>query len=149
MARVSFGKGSKHTPEARAKMSAARRGVPKSDEWKAKIAAANRGQKRTPRFPKVCPCGLEFLATQKHAVYCSRKCGRAARGHGLVHAPEYAHFPRACAICSTTATLVGDHDHATGEPRGVLCRNCNLAIGYMADDPERLVAAARYLGATA
>lgn len=33
-----------------------------------------------------------------------------------------------CAICQTPLTLAGsclDHDHYTGQIRGVLCRNCN------------------------
>ena len=38
--------GLRHSAAARAKMSAVRRGVPKSPEWRAKIAASNRGQPR-------------------------------------------------------------------------------------------------------
>lgn len=38
-----------------------------------------------------------------------------------------------------------DHDHATGEFRGWLCRSCNLGIGHFKDDPLLLEAAAAYL----
>jgi hypothetical protein len=51
-----------------------------------------------------------------------------------------------CAICELITTrLVIDHDHNTGEVRGLLCTNCNFAIGNLQDDPGRCLAAAAYL----
>lgn len=53
-----------------------------------------------------------------------------------------------CAICgreSQKGNLHVDHDHDTGKVRGLLCRNCNLALGLMDDDRRRLGAAIRYL----
>lgn len=50
-----------------------------------------------------------------------------------------------CKICGSTKLLRIDHDHATGEIRGVLCHNCNVALGLMGDSPDRLRDAARYL----
>jgi hypothetical protein len=38
-----------------------------------------------------------------------------------------------------------DHNHETGQVRGLLCDCCNLGIGYMQDDPDILMAAARYV----
>lgn len=38
-----------------------------------------------------------------------------------------------------------DHDHGTGEARGLLCQWCNVALGNMGDDPERVRNLARYL----
>jgi len=54
-----------------------------------------------------------------------------------------------CAICFRAVPLAYDHDHATGEGRGLLCADCNRAIGLMQDSPERFRAAADYLGRTA
>lgn len=55
----------------------------------------------------------------------------------------------ACAICKkpcpTGRRLAVDHDHKTGAVRGLLCHSCNLGIGKLGDDPERLLAAAKYL----
>lgn len=38
-----------------------------------------------------------------------------------------------------------DHDHKTKRIRGVLCANCNLAIGLLNDDPPVLSRAIEYL----
>jgi hypothetical protein len=54
-----------------------------------------------------------------------------------------------CAICRTSdfgkQGPCGDHDHATGLMRGVLCSVCNLALGLFRDSPERLLSAVTYL----
>ena len=41
--------------------------------------------------------------------------------------------------------LVVDHDHATGEVRGLLCVPCNGGIGLLRDNPEVLRSALKYL----
>lgn len=38
-----------------------------------------------------------------------------------------------------------DHDHNTGQLRGVLCRRCNMALGLFDDSLIRIKAAAEYL----
>ncbi len=61
-----------------------------------------------------------------------------------------------CAICGNAEkrrdkwtgqvlSLSVDHDHRTGMARGVVCHNCNVAIGYFEDDPERMRRAIVYL----
>ena len=54
-----------------------------------------------------------------------------------------------CAICCRPAvggkSLCVDHDHSTGKVRGLLCNNCNMAVGYLADDPLRGESLAAYL----
>jgi hypothetical protein len=59
-----------------------------------------------------------------------------------------------CAICAQPETalrkgkvlpLCVDHNHRTGENRGLLCTACNIGIGSLAESPERLRAAIAYL----
>lgn len=58
-----------------------------------------------------------------------------------------------CAICMrefdlsgpTRKDVVVDHDHTTGEVRGLLCQHCNVGIGMLGDDADRIMSAAAYL----
>jgi len=54
-----------------------------------------------------------------------------------------------CAICQESASLHLDHCHATGKVRGLLCPNCNKALGLFKDQRSRLLAAADYVGGAA
>jgi hypothetical protein len=54
-----------------------------------------------------------------------------------------------CALCDAAPTpgisLHVDHDHGTGEIRGLLCMRCNNALGLFREDPHLLRRAARYV----
>jgi hypothetical protein len=55
-----------------------------------------------------------------------------------------------CAICGTSESdspkrFAVDHNHETGEVRGVLCSSCNLGLGNFGDKPENLASAVKYL----
>jgi hypothetical protein len=59
----------------------------------------------------------------------------------LCHLPEYKVHP----LTGKTFALPVDHNHETGEVRGLLCTNCNSGIGLLGDDPERMLAVVEYL----
>lgn len=55
-----------------------------------------------------------------------------------------------CAVCGSDDETIGghlhvDHDHETGDIRGLLCSNCNTGLGLLQDSPEVLQSAVRYL----
>lgn len=52
---------------------------------------------------------------------------------------------RECVICGTEDNLVVDHDHVTGQVRGILCNHCNRGLGHFRDDPQLLEFARMYL----
>ncbi len=58
-----------------------------------------------------------------------------------------------CALCTSPPTpgisLHVDHDHGTGEIRGLLCVRCNNAIGLLRENPDLMRRAARYVTADA
>lgn len=53
-----------------------------------------------------------------------------------------------CAICNRPPgkrALAFDHDHETGQARGLLCFSCNAGLGQFQDSAQLLVTAALYL----
>lgn len=55
-----------------------------------------------------------------------------------------------CAICGKHQSEMNkaihvDHDHVTGEIRGLLCDKCNFGLGMFKDDPELMIKAANYI----
>jgi hypothetical protein len=55
-----------------------------------------------------------------------------------------------CAICQSPPRfgrkhLDVDHDHSTGDIRGLLCSPCNTALGLLGEDPSRVIRLASYL----
>ena len=53
-----------------------------------------------------------------------------------------------CAICNSLPNkqhLSVDHDHATGQIRGLLCQSCNRMLGYGQDNSAILQAGVNYL----
>lgn len=57
-----------------------------------------------------------------------------------------------CAVCggvqSNGRRLAIDHNHETGEVRGLLCDSCNHGLGNFRDDPHLMKTAIKYLRRT-
>ena len=91
---------------------------------------------------------------QKYVERCRRK---DLKRHGMTqeqYAAKMAEQDYLCAICrlphgrslcGRSKDLAIDHDHDTGQLRGLLCDDCNLGLGLFRDDPQRLMNAAIYI----
>jgi hypothetical protein len=50
-----------------------------------------------------------------------------------------------CLVCHEAAKLVVDHDHTTGEIRGLLCVTCNMLLGVIEGHPALVPSLFDYL----
>ncbi len=66
----------------------------------------------------------QFVKMYMNQGFCCKLCGKPFGGYGDAFI---------------------DHDHATGKIRGLLHERCNIAIGFLRDDPEVARKAAKYL----
>lgn len=117
---------------------------------------------------KCCCCGEEKLASKfpksisssdglrNYCTTCKRersKDARLQRQYGIT-IQEYKDILSSqnmrCACCGTKKCSAGlpfcvDHDHNTGEVRGLLCQACNTSIGKLGDTIEGVRKALDYL----
>lgn len=99
-------------------------------------------------------CDSRFQPSTVNSRYCSSRCAQkvsALRKFGL-SVGGWREMVRAsdgrCASCGNDFGSQGhhiDHCHETGRVRGLLCHNCNLALGHTKDDPGRQFALSVYL----
>lgn len=67
-----------------------------------------------------------------------------ARNYGLTVPEMNALLAKPCAICGAPSQDI-DHDHTANRARAALCHPCNVGIGMLGDDANRLLSAAAYL----
>ena len=104
--------------------------------------------------------GKEKRPYTRHANQASFMRHKSARNYGIT-GEQFNEMLEGqngvCAICERpeTTTRMGklrplciDHNHKTGKIRGLLCSNCNQALGKFKDNPETLMRAAKYLNGT-
>lgn len=110
----------------------------KTREWYAENREYVRAQEKHKK-PETRAYMRESLLQRKYGISSSEYDELLAAQDGV------------CAICkldnrdSRGRSMPVDHDHETGEVRGVLCDHCNRALGLLGDNPEVLRAAADYL----
>ncbi|WP_338703524.1 endonuclease VII domain-containing protein [Streptomyces sp. Q6] len=90
--------------------------------------------------------GLPTRCTTRRAI--RGRQGHLKRHYDLTEADRdemIASQVGVCVICRKAPAVHVDHCHETGRVRGVLCFNCNSAIGKLGDDPGAVRRAADYL----
>lgn len=128
--------------------------------------AADSERRRRENAKRVCAgCGASLAGRRADTKWCSMSC--ANRGpsrkavkrranlkgkYGLTQDQFNALLRKQnglCALCRAeqpgTRDWSVDHDHITGQVRGLLCSRCNTGLGQFRDDPELLTRAARYV----
>jgi len=109
-------------------------------------------------------CSAVFRPASPSQLYCSDSCaadGKTSayllRSYGITYG-QYKDMldsqDHKCKLCSGEGfvmkdchaiKLVVDHCHKDGHVRGLLCHNCNRALGLMQDSVESLERAINYL----
>ena len=98
---------------------------------------------------------LWIRARQTNAPWKSQNYAR----YGVTIAEVQALFESQhglCAVCGNPETCISkrtgkpkmlhlDHDHKTGKVRGLLCQDCNMALGHMREDVKRIEALLDYV----
>lgn len=122
--------------------------------WKHRLAAVNLDERTA-----ICSvCGPTKIKVRKRPNRIERICmtrvdaerGLPVSRHVRITRSEYderliAQSGR-CAVCATPMQKpCVDHDHRTGEVRGLLCASCNTMLGHAKDSILILGAAIDYL----
>lgn len=113
--------------------------------------------------------GMSLRRADNHCIECDAVLHKENRGKTNFHSRQraswkyqginvtpveynelFAQQNGCCAICgrhqsNLTKRLAVDHNHITGEIRGLLCHKCNQGIGLLQDDYDLLIKAAKYL----
>lgn len=98
----------------------------------------------TPNATYCRPCARERHLGNKRKGHLKRTYGLSPERYDEMLVEQDG----LCAICGGRddgRSLAVDHDHATGEVRGLLCGGCNLGLGSFRDSSRYLMAAVAYL----
>ena len=113
----------------------------------------NKNKSSRTGYQRACKrCSRELQRKWRQTPAGKESASRVARkrNYGLTDA-EYEAMKTAqqgvCAICGKPPdySFHVDHDHETGEMRGLLCGGCNFGIGYFKDDTSLLERAIAYI----
>ncbi len=80
----------------------------------------------------------------RRTLYLKRRYNLSIKQHKQMYIDQNG----CCAVCGEAVPygeVHTDHDHKTGEVRGLLCMGCNHMLGRAKDNPDILIRGAEYL----
>jgi Autographiviridae endonuclease VII len=113
----------------------------------AALKAAREARKKEPKKPFVAPKLTPELREARRAYYLWNKYKISESDYDQALDRQNGR----CAICKAaepggrTKYFMVDHDHETGQVRGLLCVRCNVGIGLFRDSPEVMISGIAYL----
>ena len=122
----------RRTPTNRLAINARYEQTPKGRRARARVEAKRNKRRRGPENRRIRLKKLYDLTPANYEALLAKQ-----RGH--------------CALCLCTAAdtrfgiLYVDHDHRTGQVRGLLCNRHNAGLGSLGDNEEGLLAALNYV----
>lgn len=96
------------------------------------------------------PCHHRIVDANRQKNQGSNRNYHLKRRYGITEADAdrmLAEQGGLCAICRERPAVHVDHDHVTKRVRGLLCFNCNQALGNFSDRTDFMLAAIAYLQA--
>lgn len=89
------------------------------------------------------PCEVQACDAKAIAHHRCQKHASMARRYGL-STEQMVALPTFCEACGSTTRLHIDHNHGSGAYRGVLCSDCNTALGLLGDSVDRVIRLLKY-----
>ena len=96
------------------------------------------------KSPRCNPCRKKRTRDSAHNTHLQQTYGITIEDYYALLAKQDG----TCWICDGGTSykyFATDHNHKTGEVRGLLCATCNKTLGKFRDDPKRFSKAAAYL----
>lgn len=127
--------------------------IAKQEERRVTAKLAGRKRRRDPEVRRQdAEAAAAYRARYPERIKAANQKQRAVRPHLRQYGTTLAAVEEmtraqgnACLICGAVCALVVDHDHDTGQVRGLLCGNCNRGLGMFHESPETLRRAALYV----
>jgi hypothetical protein len=119
---------------------------PKSEYWKRK-------DRPNGVYSRCIKCSSKSYSQWHSENKYSVRRRNACRNYNLTYEQYDAMHNRGCEACGSKEELCVDHDHSccNGEfscgkcVRGMLCKGCNVAEGWLNGDPQRAILLSEYM----